>query len=109
MGEWSTIRIDRDSHPRSYPVKVGDLVECYVPFKVGPHYVRDLSLFVQHEGLKEIGVVYTSDPNTTGEGRISAFFFVQSAGFCTVRVTPVVVGEVAVEYAMSFLAPAEEP
>jgi hypothetical protein len=105
MAEWQKVRIDEDAHPKSYHVKVGDLVQCYMSFALSPpSIVRDIAVFLETEVMRKIGVVHTPGSMAIGVGQISAFFFVQNEGLCTVHLVPVVVGEMASEHSLTFLA-----
>ncbi len=109
-GRLFPVRIDKDSHPRSYPVNIGDVVQCYINFPLTPSsIVEDIEVSLENDKLQKIGVVITSDLRMPGSGQRSAFFYVMDGGSCTVTLRPVIGGAVDKEYLITFLAPEIEP
>jgi len=105
-GRLFPVQIDKDSHPRSYLVNIGDVVQCYINFPLTPSsIVEDIEVSLENDKLQKIGVVITSDLRMPGSGQRSAFLYVLDAGSCTVTLRPVIGGEVDREYLITFQAP----
>ena len=105
-GRLFPVQIDKDSHPRSYLVNIGDVLQCYVNFPLTPSsIVEDIAVSLENDKLQKIGVVITSDLRMPGSGQRSAFLYVLDAGSCTVTLRPVIGGEVDREYLITFQAP----
>jgi len=102
---WHKIRIDKESHPRSYKVKTGDLVQCYLDFGLPSEpSLPEMKVNIDNFVMTEIGVIPTPDLNKEGSGQLSAFFFIQEEGLCHIRFTPDVPGKTTKEYNIAFLA-----
>ena len=115
MGTLRKIQIDSDKHPDHYDVDVGDVVQCFIDFPLTPSTSVDaIVVFIGGQSLEEIGVIITSDFGLSGAGQMSAFFYVYgdftgSDEFITVKLTPVVPGQIAQTHEITFKVPVIEP
>lgn len=96
-------------HPKSYHVKIGDLIQCYIDFPLSPDSkVSDIAVSVQNSNLEIIGVMDTSNPEKPDAGQVSAFFYVagkiaKKPTLCYIRLTPFIVDRTAKQYNIAFM------
>ncbi len=115
MGSLRKIQIDLDKHPDHYDVEVGDVIQCFIDFPLMPSTSVDaIVVFVRGQSLEEVGVIITSEFGLSGSGQMSAFFYVYgdftgNDEFITVRLTPVVSGQIARTHEITFKVPVIEP
>lgn len=115
MATWHKIQIDQKEHPPSRDVGIGDVIQCYINFALTPgSFVKDIVVSISNGSLARIGVAITSDFSMAGGGQMSAFFFVYGDltgrdELCTLRLIPVIPGQVAQQHEITFKVPPVEP
>ena len=84
----------RARHPQAYRPSIGDVVQCYMDFPIGPEQiVENLEVTTAGRTLSVMGVVGTSSPKIVGSGQISLYLMPRQLGVTKVTIQPSIPGQ----------------